>query len=148
VLNTDVLKPYLLLIGQAQNQIEQQLGFPLKDVERVTLVTPEDENFTTYYAVLSFAKPYDQAKLLALLNKIKPTQQKQHQGKSYYALPIPPNQAAPVPIPLDSVAVHFLNEKTIVAGPEPALHAFFAMPPQAGVKGQLSDALGLAAQDH
>src|SRR5262249_51114099 len=116
---------------QQLEMMEKQVGLTLGDVKRATGVMFDPNGRTGYFAIISTTKPYDKAKILALLPPR--LQEKQHQGKTYHADP--------------AVAIYFHHDRLIVIGDGRGIERLLDYMAQPNSTGPLSESLKLAA-DH
>jgi hypothetical protein len=142
--------------GNLSVEMEKSTGLTPSDIERVTLVFPEDSSSSasadSLWAIVTTVKPYDRSKLLGKLNSPK---QEKHEGRTYHAF-LPDKGAQPggmpgpggMPRPGASAlrtALYFHDSRTLVVGPEAGVKKALAALARPVKTGPLAEAVSLAS---
>jgi hypothetical protein len=116
-------------------EMEKRFGMGPADIERLTVVVQDAEK-QRVWMVISTAKPYDQDKLKG---NLEGSSEKTHEDKKYLVGKV---KDAP-----DNAALHFVNNRMMVAGPEEGVKAALGVAAKRN-KGPLDDGLSLIGKSH
>jgi hypothetical protein len=123
------------LAGSILKELEEKTGLTLADVERfVVLILEVNPESTPPIGTITTVKPFNRDKLLPAL--VPDAKERKVGDKVYFTSGMAP------------LAVHFVDDHTLVLGPAPKLESFLGKVPAKRIEGPLTDPLREASGKH